>query len=222
MDPEPTKLFSDRDTGETARRDGPWLVLGLGNPGEEYADTLHNVGFRVLDILAARWNLTGWQRLGPARVIHRKAGTPGGDAVVLVKPSTYMNRTGRALPELFARYGNDARLLVVSDDLALPVGRLRIREKGSAGGHNGLKSINSAYGSDQYLRVRVGIQTDGYRDRWDDTRDYVLSPVPQRDRKILGETEQLAADAVEAVLSEGVVPAMSRYNGMKVPEDQCP
>lgn len=214
MDPEPTVSSGP---GLPAPADGRWLVVGLGNPGAEYADTLHNVGFRVLDILAGRWNIDRWRREGAALEAER-AGAAVADAV-LVKPTTFMNRTGRVLPGLFARYGDRCRLLVVSDDLALPVGRLRIREKGSAGGHNGLKSINSAYGSDEYVRVRVGIETDPSRDQGSGRRDYVLSPVPRRDRETLGRAEQLAADAVEVILSEGVRAAMSRFNGVRLDED---
>jgi PTH1 family peptidyl-tRNA hydrolase len=207
----PGSIAADEaDSGDPA-----WLVIGLGNPGDEYADTLHNVGFRVLDILARRWALGNWRRDGPAWVTERGGGS-GGAKVVLVKPATYMNRSGRILPGLFGRYGRDCRLLVVSDDLALPVGRLRVREKGSSGGHNGLKSINSAYGSDEYVRVRVGIETEEDRDRRDDTSDYVLSPAPRKDRKVLEEAERLAAEAVETVLSEGVAPAMARFNGIRV------
>jgi PTH1 family peptidyl-tRNA hydrolase len=221
MDPGSTAASPDIERAD--RFDGTWLVLGLGNPGDDYADTLHNVGFRVLDILAERWKVGGWKREGQAMVSVRtsraEVGAGVGAEVVLVKPTTYMNRSGRVLSGLFVRYGENSRLLVVSDDVALPVGRLRIREKGSAGGHNGLKSINSAFGSDSYVRVRVGIQTEEYAEGREDTRDYVLSPVPRRDRETLGRLEKLAADAVEAILSEGVRRAMSEFNGMRLSRD---
>lgn len=130
---------------------------------------------------------------------------------ILVQPWTYMNRTGLILPAIFDRFGADSGLLVVSDDLALPIGRVRVRERGSAGGHNGLKSVSSAYGSDDYCRVRVGIgaeRTDG------DTSDYVLSRVRKPDRVTLESAQDLAADAVEYSIAHGVRPAMSRFNGL--------
>lgn len=201
----------------------PWLVIGLGNPGDEYAGTYHNVGFRVVEILADRAHAAGWSKPGavgmiPARVVRAALGREGREAI-LVQPWTYMNRAGRTLAPLFDRFGTGARLLVVSDDLALPVGRVRVREKGSAGGHNGLKSINWAYGSDDYCRVRVGIDRDGPRG---DARDYVLSRVRAPDRETLERAEVLAADAVEAVIDEGIQAAMSRFNGvdLRAPEDE--
>ena len=112
----------------------------------------------------------------------------------------------------------DSRLIVISDDLALPVGRLRIRERGSAGGHNGLKSIGSALGSDDYIRVRVGIQPDGPGEAFGDSRDYVLSGIRKVHRDLLRRTEALAADAVEDILTTGVSEAMSKYNGMDLRE----
>jgi PTH1 family peptidyl-tRNA hydrolase len=204
--------------------EGPrlWIVIGLGNPGDEYAETYHNVGFRVVEILADRGGASNWSRpdsigMIPARIAEIVAGQAGPNAI-LVQPWTYMNRTGEILAPLFDRFSPDARLLVVSDDLALPLGKIRLRQRGSAGGHNGLKSVGSAYGSDQYCRIRVGI--DAGRPQGD-TRDYVLSRVRKPDRETLGRAEALAADAVEAVISESVPLAMSRFNGidLREPED---
>ena len=191
---------------------GPWLIIGLGNPGSEYRDTYHNVGFRVVHLLAERRDVTCGDRLGSARVARTSA---GGVEAVLVQPQTYMNRSGWVLPDLFECFGSDSRILVVSDDLALPIGKIRVRERGSAGGHNGLKSIGLALGLDDYLRVRVGIFPDR---SIDDTRDYVLSPVARPDRDVLGSAEKLAADAVERILSDGARSAMSIFNGMDVSE----
>jgi PTH1 family peptidyl-tRNA hydrolase len=122
-----------------------------------------------------------------------------------------MNRSGAVLPILFDRFGPDSRILVVCDDLALPLGRIRIRERGSAGGHNGLKSIGSAVGSGDYLRVRVGIDSGRMIE---EARDYVLSEVAPSDRALLERSEELAADSVVFILTQGTRPTMSKYNGM--------
>ena len=206
---------------------GPWIVFGLGNPGDEYRNTYHNVGFRVVEILADQWRLSKWSSPGSAgsspgslgMIQARIAEAAVGEdrvRVVLVEPWSYMNRAGQVLPSLFDRFGVDSRLLVISDDLALPVGKIRIRERGSAGGHNGLKSISSAYGSNDYRRVRVGIDTDRPKG---DTRDYVLSPVSRPDRETLGRAELLAADAVEFIILHGVRLAMSEFNGTDLREE---
>ena len=138
---------------------------------------------------------------------------------VLVEPLTFMNESGSVLGRLFDRFGQESRLLVVSDDVALPVGRIRIRERGSAGGHNGLKSIGSALGSEAYIRVRVGILPYGPPERIGDMRDYVLSGIRKGHRTLLTDTESLAADAVEELLATGVREAMSKYNGIDLRED---
>ena len=194
---------------------GCWIVIGLGNPGDEYRDTYHNVGFRVVEILAGRCGVSNWSIPGgigmiPARIAEAVIGQKG-VRTILAQPWTYMNLTGRILPPMFERFGTDSGLLVVSDDLALPIGRVRVRERGSAGGHNGLKSTSSAYGSDDYCRVRVGIgaeRPDG------GTRDYVLSRVRKPDRVTLERAQDLAADAVEYSIAHGVRLAMSKFNGL--------
>lgn len=135
-----------------------------------------------------------------------------GQRAVLVQPTTYMNLSGHALPKLFERFGSSAQdLVVVYDDFALPLGRIRLRQKGSAGGHNGIKSIVSSLESDEFLRVRVGILPD-HPVR--DVRDFVLSKVSKRDRKLLGEAEEIAAKAVASLLAEGIEKSMSAYNGV--------
>lgn len=193
--------------------DAPWLVIGLGNPGSEYEQTYHNVGFRVVEMLARRRGLAITRTLGAARI----ARFTSGSEIVLVEPWTYMNRSGTVLASLFESFGHDAHLLVVSDDLALPVGKIRIRERGSDGGHNGLKSISSAYGSDDYLRIRVGITSDRPVEV---SKDYVLSQVARVDRETLGRAEALAADAVEHIIGTGVRSAMSKYNGLDLAEEE--
>ncbi len=196
-----------RDGGQ-AEDAGCWLIIGLGNPGADYENTYHNVGFRVVDTLAGRLGVAIRGRTGPARL--ERTAAYGGE-IVLVQPQTYMNRSGAVLSMLFDRFGPDSRILVVCDDLALPLGRIRIRERGSAGGHNGLKSIGSAVGSGDYLRVRVGIDPGRPIDQ---ARDYVLSEVARSDRPLLERSEELAADSVVSILTQGARHAMSKYNGM--------
>jgi PTH1 family peptidyl-tRNA hydrolase len=187
-----------------------WLILGLGNPGPKYADTFHNAGFRVLHRLSAGFQVGINETFQGARISTKVS--LGGQSAVLVLPQTYMNRTGVVLPALLERYGTTIRhTLIVCDDLALPLGKIRIRQKGSAGGHNGLKSIILTTGSDEFTRIRVGIQPG--RDIGD-VRDFVLSSVGKPERELLDQTEELAARAVETVLAEGIEKAMAAYNGI--------
>jgi PTH1 family peptidyl-tRNA hydrolase len=187
-----------------------WIIVGLGNPGEGYADTYHNVGFRVVARLAAAHGVRFRERCGPALVSGKiiVAGQPAG----LVMPQTYMNNTGSALPAVFERFESSAReLIVIYDDIALPLGKLRVRQKGSAGGHNGIKSIISALESDEFLRIRIGIMPDR---QISDTRDFVLSQVGKTDRALLDQTEDVAIKAVEALIGEGLEQTMAAYNGV--------
>jgi peptidyl-tRNA hydrolase, PTH1 family len=187
-----------------------WLIVGLGNPGEEYAATYHNVGFRVLERIAADQNVRIKERCGPALLSGKVV--LGGQPAVLVMPQTYMNKSGSALPPLFERFDSSASdLVIVYDDLALPLGKVRVRQKGSAGGHNGIKSIISTLGSDEFLRVRVGIQPD--RDLAD-VRDFVLSRVSKDDRVLLDQTEDIAVKAIETLIAHGIERAMAEYNGL--------
>lgn len=191
-----------------------WLVVGLGNPGVEYSGTYHNVGFRVLDRLAGRHHLRANQHCGPSRF--SGVCELDGQTFRLVFPATFMNRSGLALPPLLERFDVIlSSLIVVCDDLALPVGRIRIRQKGSSGGHNGLKSVISTLGSNEFIRVRVGIQPGA---GGGDSREYVLSQVTRSDRQLLDQAEDLAADAVGAIVTGGVEQAMSRFNGLDLRE----
>ncbi len=188
----------------------PWLIVGLGNPGEEYADTYHNVGFRVLERMSGEQGTRIRQRCGPARVSGKVflAGQPA----VLVAPQTFMNLSGSALPPVFERFEASVKdMIVIYDDIALPLGRIRLRQKGSAGGHNGIKSIISALESDEFLRVRVGIRPDR---EIGDVREFVLSRVSKGDRLLVEQSEELAAKAVETLIAEGIEQAMARYNGI--------
>src|SRR5215831_9682607 len=189
-----------------------WLIVGLGNPGEEYADTYHNAGFRVLERLADQQHVRMRERCGPT-LISRQI-LLGGASAVLVMPQTFMNRSGAALPPVFERFESSARdIIVVYDDLALPLGKLRVRQKGSAGGHNGIKSIISTLGSDEFLRVRVGIMPDR---EVGDVRDFVLSRVAKADRVLLDQTEEVAMRAVETLIGDGIEKAMAAYNGLDI------
>src|SRR4030095_15485075 len=187
-----------------------WLIVGLGNPDEEYAGTYHNVGVRVLDRIGEQHSVRIKERCGPALISGKI--TLGGQSAVLVAPQTYMNKSGSALGPVFERFGSTANdMIVVYDDLALPLGKLRVRQKGSAGGHNGIKSIVSTLGSDEFLRVRVGIGPDR---EVGDVRDFVLSRVTKTDRVLLEQTEDIAIRAVETLIAQGIEKAMAAYNGI--------
>ncbi len=180
-------------------------VVGLGNPGEEYADTRHNVGFQVVDELARRWRLSSWRSRYRAKVARR----PGGSATVLVKPQTYMNLSGEAFA-LFCE-GEElvpAQGLVVVDDVELPFGQLRIRASGGPGTHNGLRSLAEAVG-EGFPRLRVGIR--GERP-WEDLAEYVLAPFEPEEREAAAALVARAADCVEAALRLGVTRAANQFN----------
>lgn len=189
-----------------------WIVLGLGNPGAEYAHTRHNVGFEVVDILANRHR----GRLNLHRD-HAHGGliTLGDTPVLLAKPMTYMNRSGEAARALLQRYELEpSRLLVIVDDVALPLGRLRVRPSGSDGGHNGLASIIALLGTQAFPRVRVGIGAPPPGQMV----EYVLSRFSPQERLTIEPVLQRAADAVETVITEGVASAMNRFNALPPPE----
>jgi peptidyl-tRNA hydrolase, PTH1 family len=184
------------------------LIVGLGNPGREYEETRHNFGFMLIDRLMAR---AGGRRFREATGAKVAEITLAGERALLVKPQTYMNLSGDAVKPLLARYGEGelANVIVVSDDVALPFGMIRVRGRGSAGGQKGLKSIIERLGSDQFARVRLGVKPDH---PVGDLASFVLAPIPRRDRPLLDETLDRAADAVETILREGVERAMTRFN----------
>jgi peptidyl-tRNA hydrolase, PTH1 family len=192
-----------------------WLIVGLGNPGEEYAGTYHNVGFRVIQQIANEHGVRIKERCGPALISGRIF--VSGQPAALVMPLTYMNKTGSALPAVFERCESSGdNLIVIYDDLALPLGKLRVRQKGTAGGHNGVKSVVSALDTDEFLRVRVGIKPDR---EVGDVRDFVLSQVAKGDRTLLGRAEELASRAVETLITGGIERAMAEYNGIDLREE---
>lgn len=186
-----------------------WLLVGLGNPGTQYENTRHNVGFLVADELAERQN-------APIQRLKFKALTNlltiSGEKVLVMKPVTYMNLSGEAVRQAVDFYKiPPERVLVVSDDTALAVGRLRIRKGGSAGGHNGLKNIIQHLGTDQFPRVRVGVGEKPHPDY--DMADWVLGKFQGEDKKAIDQAVKRAADAVECILAEGIDRGMSRFNG---------
>jgi len=181
------------------------LIAGLGNPGRKYAGTRHNIGFDVLDLLAERHRLE-WES-GPAEalVARWRAGQ-----TLLAKPLTFMNLSGHAIADLLRFYKIDApALLVIVDDINLDLGRLRARPSGSAGGHNGLKSIIGQFGHDGFARLRVGV---GRGDARRDLADHVLAKFDPEERAIVAETVSRSADAVELFLTEGIDAVMNRFN----------
>lgn len=197
-------MFFKKDAGGVS-----WLLVCLGNPGDKYENTRHNVGFMVADEVAER-------QKKPIQRLKFKALTNiltiSGEKVLVMKPITYMNLSGEAVRQAadFYKIPPD-HVLVVSDDTALPVGRLRIRVKGSAGGHNGLKNIIRHLGTDQFPRLRVGVGEKPHPDY--DMADWVLGKFVGEDKKAIETAVKRAADAIECILAEGIDQGMGKFNG---------
>ena len=185
------------------------LVAGLGNPGAEYENTRHNLGFLLVDLLAERAGCRV-ARLEDQALVGR--GRLGGVDVTLAKPQTFMNLSGDSVKALVARYDLDPAtdLVVAVDDVALPFGRIRVRRTGTSGGHNGLKSIIGRLGTQDFSRVRLGIAPDH---PIEDMARFVLQPFPRAAREAVDSMLWTAADAVETLLTEGPETAMQRFNG---------
>jgi len=184
------------------------VVVGLGNPGSEYDATRHNVGWWMADRLAYDWRLGAFERDGRALI---SGGTVGGHPVRVCKPITFMNRSGQALRFMHEMDEFDVSrdLLVVVDDAALDVGRVRFRPSGSPGGHNGLRSISGALRSDGYPRLRIGV---GKKPEGVDLADWVLSPMPAEDEEVVVGLLPQLTKAVEAWIEDGTEAAMNRFN----------
>jgi PTH1 family peptidyl-tRNA hydrolase len=188
------------------------LVVGLGNPGSEFEGTRHNVGAEVVELLAKRHGARLRKGKERALVDEVKVARPGGDAhrLALAVPLTYMNESGQAVVLLARRYGVEPQhLVIVHDELDLPTAVLRVKDGGGLAGHNGLRSIKSHLHSDEFLRVRIGVDKPRSKEVG---ADHVLDRFSKRDRKLIDVTIEDAADAVELILTEGVDAAMNRYN----------
>jgi PTH1 family peptidyl-tRNA hydrolase len=189
------------------------LIVGLGNPGDEYQFTPHNLGFLTIDRIAKGLEIEVRNRqcraLTARALIDSK--TMAAEAVLLAKPETYMNLSGLAVRELVAEYQVDVTrdLIVIYDELDLPLGTIRIRQRGSSAGHNGMESILGALGTDEFLRIRLGIAPDR---KVADSVKYVLTPFRKAQFGLVDEILDTAAQAVEVILKEGPAAAMNRFN----------
>lgn len=184
------------------------LIVGLGNPGAEYEQTRHNVGFMLVDLLAREVNAT--VKRANCRALVGRAVIEG-ETVELVKPQTYMNLSGESVACLLSKNesGTAKQMIVISDDLALPFGTIRIRPKGSAGGHNGLKSIIASVRTDEFIRLRIGIQPPH---PISDAARFVLERFSKAEQSELEKVLEQSAEALRAILTEGVEKAMARFN----------
>jgi PTH1 family peptidyl-tRNA hydrolase len=207
---EPEEASQDVGVREPVR--GPFLVVGLGNPGIEYQWTPHNAGFLAIDRLAERTGaVVSNRRCRAVTATTRIAGRE----VVLAKPETYMNLSGlsvQALVEEFEAGRGD--LLVIYDELALPLGTMRVRAGGSSGGHNGARSINGGLSSEDWARIRIGVGPDGLETASRRGKDYLLTPMRKKELAVLDEVLDRVAEAVETVIVSGVAAAMNKWNGL--------
>jgi PTH1 family peptidyl-tRNA hydrolase len=186
------------------------IIIGLGNPGKGYAHNRHNVGFQCLDYFARRHRIEIKERRWRERSMRARFGTGdiNGTAVVLAKPTTFMNLSGQAVWQLIHRFKAAlVDIIVICDDMDLPLGKMRIRQQGGSGGHKGIASIINSVGSDDFTRIRVGI---GRPD--DDEVSFVLSNFPTEDKQIIGKVVVQVSDVIDCILSEGIETAMNRYN----------
>ena len=188
-----------------------WLIVGLGNPGKDYARSRHNAGWRALDILAQ--NLGCKIDKGKFQGLYGQANY-GGTKVFLLKPQTYMNLSGRSVLQLSAYYNiPPQRIIVLFDDISLEPGRLRIRPDGSAGGHNGIKSVIAELGSQEFPRVKIGVGAKPHPDA--DLADWVLSGFSASEEKALLPALERAADAALCIIDKGCAEAANRFHGTK-------
>ena len=185
-----------------------YLIVGLGNPGKEYEMTRHNVGFRALDYIAGAIN-TDVQRLKHMALTGK--GMIGSNGVLLMKPQTYMNKSGQAVADAARFYKvPPSNVIIISDDISLTVGSMRIRANGSAGGHNGLKSIQEYLGTDEYVRIKLGVGAKAHADM--DLGDHVLGKMSAPDFKLISENFASIIPAIELIIAGEIDKAMARYN----------
>lgn len=186
-----------------------FLIVGLGNPGREYVGTRHNMGFEAIDAICSKYNIEMNKEKHRAII---GEGRIGGEKVMLVKPQTYMNLSGESVREIADFYKLEPEdVLVIYDDISLPTGKVRIREKGSAGGHNGIKNIIYQLQSEDFPRIKIGVGQDRHPDF--DCKDFVLGKFSKEETEILIPTVVRVAEAVECIIREDAKTAMNRYNG---------
>lgn len=185
-----------------------FIIVGLGNPGRDYQNTRHNIGFDVIDVIADKHNISVIEKKHKAII---GKGVIDGQKVILVKPQTYMNLSGESVREVMDYYKVDPteELIIISDDISLEPGNIRIRKKGSAGGHNGLKSIIQHLGTDQFMRIKMGV---GEKPKGYDLADYVLGHFTGDERKVMNEASGAAEEAVRMMMQGDADGAMNRFN----------
>ena len=188
------------------------VIVGLGNPGKEYEHTRHNVGWWMVDHLADAWGCDKWRKDGEARIADGRVGSA---RIRLIKPQTYMNLSGAVLKPYARRpfWAAATDLMVVVDEVALPIGRYRFRAEGSAGGHNGLKSIEAALKSQKYPRLRIGIEPAAGRPAQSSLSDFVLDNFGKAESKIITDLLPTLTQALELWIKDGIVPVMNKYSG---------
>ncbi len=185
-----------------------YIIVGLGNPGKEYENTRHNIGFQAIDKLAEQENIGVLEKKHKA--VFGK-GYVAGQKCILAKPQTFMNLSGESIRELIDYYKVDEKtqLIVIVDDICLDVGQIRVRKKGSAGGHNGLKNIITHLGHDSFNRIRIGV---GEKPKGYELVDYVLGHFSKEEMKLMDDAAEKAADAVRTIIAEGADAAMNEFN----------
>lgn len=191
-----------------------FIIAGLGNPGRQYEGTRHNIGWQVIDELAEKYNIKITESKFKGLI---GKGMIGSEKVILVKPLTYMNLSGECIGEVvnFYKIDETSELIIVADDISLDVGYIRMRKKGSAGGHNGLKNIIACLGHEEFMRIKMGVgdKPAGY-----DLADYVLGHFNKEEEKIIAESRKTAVLAIETIMSDGIDKAMNLYNTKKTPK----
>ena len=185
-----------------------YIIVGLGNPKKEYENTSHNIGFMAIDEIAERCNISVIESKHKALI---GKGYLAGQKVILAKPLTFMNLSGESVRQIIDYYKVDeeSELIVLYDDISLEPGKLRLRKKGSAGGHNGIKNIIAHLGHDRFMRVKIGV---GEKPKGYDLADYVLGHFSKEEKPIIDEALKKAADAVETMITEGIDAGMNKYN----------
>lgn len=189
-----------------------YIIVGLGNPGKQYENTRHNIGFDVIEKLAEEENVAVLEKKHKAII---GKGYVAGQKCIMAKPQTFMNLSGESVRELIDYYKVDetTQLIVISDDISLDVGQLRIRKKGSAGGHNGLKNIIAQLGHDSFIRIKMGV---GEKPKGYDLADYVLGHFSVEERKLMDKAAQKAVEAIRMIITQDADMAMNAYNRKNV------